>query len=187
MKTIFILLTCFLASCVNYHVTSDEGLRVNNPRVFKYNKPRFTKLDKGLIDTNAIYYKDSSYFKWNHTPWNTSSKEFVRFFNTGQVLFVYSKGFPTIDRINNPNVGIPGYFIVNGTELKIDRLEIINGGQTAPYFGRIQPNGDIIFYEEGPKLYNGSFSKLEKYQKDVRYSIWRKKNVDGIKHYRPNW
>jgi hypothetical protein len=186
MKSIFILLTILLTSCVHYHVTSDEGLRVNNPKVFKYNKPRFTKLDKGLIDTNAIYYKDSTYNKWANPQWRTYG-EFVRFFNTGQVLFVDCKGFPTIDRINNPNVGIPGYFIVSGTEVKVDVFEIINGGQTSPYFGRIQPNGDIIFYEETPKLYDGSFSRLEKNQKDISYSIWRKKKVDSLKHYRPNW
>ena len=187
MRAIFILLTILLASCVKFHITSDEGFRVNNPKVFKYNKPRFTNLDKGLIDTNAIYYKDSTYNKWTNPQWRTYSREFVRFFNTGQVLFVSSAGFPTVDRINNPNVGTPGYFIVIGTEVKIDMFEIINGGQTTPYFGRIQPNGDIIFYEQTPRYYNNSFSRLEKGEKDVSYSIWRKVYVDSLKHYKPNW
>ncbi|MBX2921447.1 MAG: hypothetical protein KF746_04570 [Chitinophagaceae bacterium] len=148
MKTILILLLLFLASCVKYHITSDEGVRVNNPKVFKYNKTRFTKLDKGLIDINAIYYKDSAYDKWSNPKWRTYSKEFVRFFNTGQVLFVSCDSFPTIDKINNPNVGLPGYFIVIGTKIKVDMFQDLNGGQTGKYYGRIQPNGDIIFYEQ---------------------------------------
>ena len=188
MKTILILLTLFLSSCVKYHITSENGIRVNNPKVFKYNKPRFTKLDKALIDTNAIYYKDSTYNKWASPQWRTYSRDFVRFFNTGQVLFVNSStGFPTIDRINNPNIGTPGYFIIIGTEIMIDMFEDLNGGQTGKYFGRMQSNGDIIFYEERPKLYGSSFSRLEKSQKDVSYSIWRKKSFTGIKQYKPDW
>jgi hypothetical protein len=187
MKTILILLTIFLNSCVGYHLTSEGGFRVNNPKVFKYNKARFTKLGKELVDTNAIYFKDSTYNKWTNPKWQTYSKEFVRFFNTGQVLFVGCDRVPNIDKINNPNVGTPGYFIVIGTKLKIDMFQELNGGQTGKYYGRIQPNGDIIFYEQRPETYYSSFSRLEKAEGNDRFSIWRKIKVGRLKHYKPNW
>lgn len=186
-KIILISTTLFFASCVKYHITSDKGIRVNNPKVFKYNKSRFTKLDKGYIDVNAIYYKDSIYNKWSNPQWKDKPKEFVRFFNSGQVLFVDCDSFPTIDKINNPDVGVPGYFIVIGTKIKIDMFQHLNGGQTGRYYGRIQPNGDIIFYEQRPETYFNSFSRLEKSEGNDRYSIWRKIKVDSLKSYKPNW
>ncbi|MBG9378816.1 hypothetical protein I5907_21465 [Panacibacter sp. DH6] len=187
MKTIFISLAILLASCVKYHITSDKGMRVQNPKVFKYNKPRYTKLDKSLIDTNAIYFKDSTYDKWTNPQWQTYSKEFARFFNTGQVLFVDCNAFPTIDKINNPNVGVPGYFIISGTQIKVDMFQDLNGGQTGKYFGRIQPNGDIIFYEQRTETYSSSFSRVEKAEGNYRFSIWRKIKVDSLRSYKPNW
>ncbi|HMK19712.1 MAG TPA: hypothetical protein VK492_16030 [Chitinophagaceae bacterium] len=188
MKPILILFTILLASCVGYHITSDGGYRVNNPKVFEYNKPQFTSLSKGPIDTNAIYFTDSFYNKWTNPKWLTNIKRFVRFFNSGQVLFVFcGDSFPNIDKINNPNIGTPGYFIVDGTKIKIDKFRDLNGGHTEKYYGRIQPNGDIIFYEQLPATYSGSFSRLEKSEGSDRFSIWRKIKVDGLKHYKPNW
>jgi hypothetical protein len=187
MKTILTTLTILLTSCVSYHVTSDGGIRVNNPKVFKYNKPRFTKLDKGLIDTNAIYFKDSEFIKWNNPQWQIYARQFARFFNTGQVLFVFCDSFPNIEKINNPNVGVPGYFIVTGTKIKVDMFENIWGGHNAKYYGRIQPNGDIIFYEQRPETFYGSFSRLEKVDGHNRFSVWRKIKVDSLKSYKPNW
>jgi hypothetical protein len=54
MRTIIFSITILLTSCVKYHITSDKGIRVQNSKVFKYKKPRYTKLDKSFIDTNAI-------------------------------------------------------------------------------------------------------------------------------------
>jgi hypothetical protein len=188
MKMLLLLLPLFLGACLRHHQTSEGGVRVNNPKVFKYNKPRFTKLDKGLIDTNAVYFKDSSFGKYNTPQWNTSFKETARFFSTGQVLFLHGDSVANIDKLNNPNLGEPGYYIVKGTQLKTDRFEWDNGGQTGLYFGRIQPNGDIIFYEETPKINHfPSFTKLENQFNKIKYSIWRKRKPEGLKHYRPDW
>jgi hypothetical protein len=186
-KTILIFLIFFLSSCVSYHFTKEGGVRVDNPKVFKYNKKRFTKLDKGLIDTNSIYFKESTYDKWRTPELKSSYNEFARFFSTGQVLFVSCDSFPKIDIINNPNIGIPGYFIVKGTKLKIDMFEDLNGGQTGKYYGRLQPNGDIIFFEQSPETYFSSFSMLEKKSGKDRFSVWRKIKVDSLKNYKPNW
>jgi hypothetical protein len=187
MKTIFISLTILLTSCVKYNLTSEKGIRVKNTKVFKYNKPRYTKLDKSLIDTNAIYYKDSTYEEWTSPQWRTYSKQFARFFNTGQVLFVDCNEFPAIKTINNPNVGVPGYFINIGTEIKVDMFQDLNGGQTGKYYGRIQSNGDIKFYEQRPETYSSSFYRLEKAEGKYRFSIWRKIKIDSLKSYKPNW
>lgn len=187
MKPVFVALTLLLTSCVKYHITSEKGIRVQNPKVFKYNKPRYTSLDKSAIDTGAIYYKDSTYDRWSNPQWRTYSKKFARFFNTGQVLFVDCHAFPSIDRMNNPNIGVQGYFVINGTEIKVDMFQDLNGGQTGKYYGRIQPNGDIVFYEQRPETYSSSFSKLEKAEGKDRFSIWRKIKVDSLKSYTPNW
>jgi hypothetical protein len=188
MKIILIFLTLFFTACLRYHQTSEGGIRVNHPKVFKYNKHRFTRLDKGLIDTNAVYFKDSSFGKYNTPQWDISFKQSARFFNSGQVLFFHGERSANIDQLNNQNLGEQGYYIVKGTQLKIDRFEYDNGGQTNLYFGRIQPNGDIIFYEETPKVnLLPSFKKLENQQGKIKYSIWRKRKVDGLKHYRPDW
>ena len=187
MKTIIISIAILLTSCVKYHITSDKGIRVQNPKVFKYNKPRYTKLYKSLIDTNAIYYKDSTYDNWASPQWRTHSKQFVRFFNTGQALFVDCNAFPTVEKINNPNVGVPGYFINIGTEIKVDMFQNLNGGQTGKYYGRIQSNGDIIFYEQRPETYSSSLNRLEKEEGKFRFSIWRKIKIDSLKSYKPNW
>ena len=186
-KIIFLFAVIMMTSCVGYYYTESGGVRVNNPKVFKYNKKRYTLHDKAGIDTNAIYLLDSTYNKWNTPKWRCSNNAFVRFFSTGQVLFVYCDSKPTLDEINNPELGTPGYYIVKGTKVKVDMFQNLNGGQTGKYYGRIKENGDLIFFEQRPETYYSSFELLENAEGDSRFSIWKKKKIENLKNYRPNW
>lgn len=186
-RLLIMILSIYFTSCVSYQITSEGGIRVNNPKVFKYNKERYRKLNKDLIDTSAIYYKDSSFSKSSSPNWQSTYKVFARFFNSGQVLFVNCDSFPNLSLINNPNVGTPGYFIIEGTKLKIDMFQNLNGGQIGRYYGRILPNGDIYFIEQRPETYFNSFSLLEKIDGKNWFTIWKKIKIDKIKNYKPSW
>lgn len=174
-------------SCVNYYYTDDGGIRVINPKVFKYNKDIYTLRDKTGIDTNAIYLIDSSYNVRDTPKWRKQSNAFIRFFSTGQVLFIYSDSILSISEINNENIGIPGYFIAQDNKVKIDMFQNLNGGQTGRYYGRVLSNGDLMFYSERPELYFNSFKLLEKAEREKRFTIWRKTKVENLKYYTPNW
>ncbi len=184
---ILLSLTLMLTSCISYHFTSDSGVRVDDPKVFKYNKPRFAKRSMDLIDTNAVYCRDSTYDVYFKPQWKLTHKEYARFFGTGQVLFINCDSFLDLRNVNNPNVGTPGYFITDVSKLKIDMFQQINGGQTGKYYGRIQSNGDIVFYEQAPETYHSSFFLLEKMERDERISVWKKVKIDTLVHYRPDW
>jgi hypothetical protein len=187
MKYTPLIILLFFTSCLSKYYTNEGGVRVKNPKVFKYNRSRFIKMNKGLIDTSAIYLMDSSYNKYGSPVWQRSGKTFARFFGSGEVLFIYCDSFPCPGNINNPNTGIPGYFIVKDTKIRIDMYQELNGGQTGKRFGRIRPNGDIIFYDQRPETYFSCFSCMEKAERNTRFSIWKKVPVDTIKYYQPDW
>lgn len=181
--TIIFLLSLF-TSCVRHYWNEDGGVRVANPKVFKYNKPRYTSRNKFPIDTNAVYVLDSSYNKYNEVKARKLPPEtFVRFFSTGQVLFFYDTT-AGLKQLNNPNIGVPGYFIIKGNRIKIDMFQDINGGQTGKLFGKIQNDGSLMFYEQSPATYFGLFIALER---DGQKSFWKKEPAPNMKHYRPNW
>ena len=189
MKFIVIFCLIILNSCVDYYRTADGGFRVSNPKVFKYNKDKYKNLRSGLIDTTSIYLKSEEYNKGKQDSISYQNDEFARFFSGGQVLFVRFDGGspPQLELINNQNLGIPGYYIVKGNKIKIDKFQLTNGGQTGKYFGRVLENGDLIFYEARPETYRGSFNRLEKNVSKTKYSIWKKIDIIGIIHYNPKW
>jgi hypothetical protein len=71
---------------VKYYYTKDGGKRVYNPKVFKYNRPKYTGLDKLLIDTSAGYVLDSLYAHGREL-WEFSSQA-LQFSSAGQLLFI---------------------------------------------------------------------------------------------------
>tara|TARA_B100000676_G_scaffold308818_1_gene370648 strand:+ start:2627 stop:3202 length:576 start_codon:yes stop_codon:yes gene_type:complete len=190
VRTFFYLaMITIMTSCVGYYFTDEGGVRANNPKVFKYNKQKHIVKDKTGIDTNAVYILHSIHGKWNRNSsiWGISQNSFLRFFNSGQVLFVTCDSVPTPNEINNPNLGTPGYFIVKGTKLKIDMLQLINGGQTGKCFGRINKNGDLIIFENNPETYYSSFFLLENLEGRRSFSVWKKTKTEDFKIYKPNW
>lgn len=171
-------------SCVRHHFNGDDGVRVSNPKVFKYNKPRYTSGNKSPIDTNAIYVLDSSYDKYSVLKEQKKTPAtYARFFSTGQVLFFYDIT-PDLKRLNNRNTGVQGYYIIRGDKIKIDMFEDQNGGQTGKYFGRILNDSSLMFYEQSPETYFGSYWALER---DGRRSFWKKVIVQNMIHYKPDW
>lgn len=188
LKVFLLCILLSFTSCVRFHYTSDGGVRVNNPKVFEYNKPKYTTREKSLIDTNAIYLLDSVYNKWDILPRRKIyHHEFARFFSTGQVLFVSCDSMPHLELINNKNVGTPGYFILQDDKIKIDMFQNLNGGQTGKYYGRVISSGDLIFYEQRPETYYSSFYLLEQAEGKARYSYWKKIKVANIENYKLDW
>ncbi|MEM9928504.1 MAG: hypothetical protein AAF840_01670, partial [Bacteroidota bacterium] len=116
---------CFLllSSCLAYQTTTEGGIRLENPKKFKYNKPKYTQATNALIDVNAIYVRDSSYRHWEEPKWQKLPSSFLRFFAGGQVVRIWCDSLPTTTLANNPNIGIPGYFTTEGTKLKIDMFQ----------------------------------------------------------------
>lgn len=182
-KTAFLFFVMlFLSACVKYYTTPEGGYRVKNPKEFKYNKPKYTKRDKSLIDTDAIYLIDSI-----HTYWDSKhvQNEFVRFFPGGQVLFIKTNGMPSSYLINNRDVGTPGYFILKGKRIKIDMFQDLNGGQTGFYFGKVLENGDLMFYEQRPETF--LFAPFSALERNGQKSFWKKIKVPELESYTPNW
>jgi hypothetical protein len=180
----FILILTCLTSCrrVLHFSTDENGDRVKNPKRFTYNKPKYTTRDKGGIDTTAIYLLDSTQSQYKE-QWRKRNA-FCRFFSGGQVVFILCENIPSSDLVNNKKSGTPGYYYIEDDKIRISLYENLNGGQIGGYFGRILPNGNIMFYEERPSLYYGSFGALHR---QARRSFWEKIKVDGLKSYKPDW
>lgn len=168
-------LACFTSCGIKHYYTKDGGVRVYDTTIFDYRnvKDRFGK--DSPIRTDLIYVCDSIYNKWNSPKWIKAEERFVRFFNSGQVLFVYPDDTINLEIVNNPEVGTPGYFKLDGDKLKIDMFQNLNGGQTGKYFGRVNEKGEIVFYEQRPETYYSSFKWLEKAEGSKRFSIWKPK------------
>lgn len=184
---VFPLMLSSLFACVRYSTTDEGGYRVRRPEVFKYNKPKYKQCDKSLIDINCVYIMKSKFDIWKKPNWQTEEDILLRFFSGGQVLFIFIDSFPSAETVNNPNIGNQGYFTIEGNKIKIDRFSDLNYGQTEKYYGRIQSNGDILFYENTPETYLSIYHLLEKKSEKTRYSIWEKTKIDGFKHYSPRW
>jgi hypothetical protein len=177
----------FVSCGIKHYYTNEGGARVYESKVFEYRnvKNRFGK--DSLIRTDIIYVRDSIFNKWNTPKWIKSEPGFVRFFKNGQVLFIYPKDTINLEAVNNSELGTPGYFKLDGNKLKIDMFQNLNGGQTGKYFGRINEKGEIVFFEQRPETYYSSFRWLEKAEGSKRFSIWKPKEIEGIKEYLPTW
>ncbi|KYP14122.1 hypothetical protein [Flavihumibacter sp. CACIAM 22H1] len=179
-----LLIIIHLHACVAHSYTAEGGIRVQNSKVFKYNKERHRSRDKSPIDTEVIYRLDSSYDKYQAVKGiKNKPGAYMRFFSTGQVLFFYDTS-QTIQVLNNRKTGRQGYYFIKGDRIKIDRFELINGGQTGKYYGRILDDGSLLFYEQRPGAVFGSFSALER---DGRMSFWKKLTVPAMERYTPDW
>lgn len=184
MKKIILILSLFLFCCCNvkYYITTVGGYRLYDSTKFKYNKLEYTKMSKSAIDTNCIYIMDSTYNKWDDIKIKKENYRFVRFFSKGQVLFIYNNGMPNLEMINNKNIGIPGYYYIEGKKIKINMFKNINGGILIDYFGEINSDGNIIFYEQP----TGRFS-LEKTKDYNGKSFWSKVKVEKMERYKLDW
>ena len=187
MRLIIFFNLIFFTSCVGFHYTEineANSIRPNNPNVFKFKKASFRNSDKSLVDFNSIYLIDSQNYQSKISPIQRQNNNFFRFFAGGQVLHVYSKSMPQIERINNKNVGIPGYFFIRDNKIRIELLDENNGGQLSFQFGEILKNGDIMLYDINTRSSNKSFKKLEKRE---RKTYWKRNQIPEIIGYIPNW
>ena len=171
-------------SCCNvkYYVTSEGGYRVVNSKKFKYNDAKYISKSKAAIDTNCIYLMDSVYDKWDDIKIKKQSYRFLRFFSGGQVLFIDNNGMPNLDMINNKNIGIPGYYYLEGNKLRVNIFKMVDGGVIVDYLGEVNSNGNLIFYEQSSG--DLTFSKTKEY---TRKTFWSKVEIKNIINYKPDW
>ena len=180
-----IISSLFFSFCLKWKYTSEGGVRLVDSKKFKYNNQNHKNLNWEIIDTNAVYKLISDY-DWRHKPGEKPPVycHVIRFFSGGQVLFYNCDKASIESMINNPNSGIPGYFIVNGNQIRIERWSGTNGGQLEKYFGILQNHLAIKFYEQAVRTCHGSYDCLEKQN---MYSIWEKQSNLKLIHYQPDW
>lgn len=176
-----------LTACSVPYKTTRGGVRVSDPKVFKYNNPKYTAKNRVGIDTDAVYLKVSVSRSWNDPPEEEVCCNFMRFFPLGQVIRVLSGTMPVAGDVNNKDAGTPGYFIVEGNKIKISIFEYTDGGSSIGYyFGRLQDNGDLIMYEQSSATNFNSFFLTEKFDGSY-FSRWKKVNIEGFEPYTPEW
>ena len=182
MKYYLILLSAsVIFSCkLKYYVNEHHGVRPTNPDMFSYKKRTSLLTDTLLIDTNSIYVKTPV----NAHPFDKEATEFYRFWANGRVLKIttYSKDLNTV--VNNTQTGIIGYYHIKKGRLKMQMLEMLNGGQVGLRYGLFE-NGDISFHQARPETWYGSWALLEALGGDRR--TWHKTKLDSIKPVKANW
>jgi hypothetical protein len=185
--TTIILLTLFiLTSCQSRFIVNEQGgVRPSKNNMFSYNKKNFTLKDTTLIDTNAIYLRKGGITK---VPWSDTSKYptvYYRFWNNGRVQEVWPDKLELNSIVNNTEIGYIGYYYIKKGRLKMQMIEITNGGQTGLRYGLFD-KGDIWFYEQRPETYYGSWNMLKWFDSRSK-TKWTKTTVDSLKYVRPTW
>jgi hypothetical protein len=87
--------------------------------------------------------------------------------------------------VNNTEIGYIGYYYIKKGRLKMQMIEILNGGQTGLRYGLFD-NGNIWFYEQRPETYYGSWNML-KWLESKNKTKWVKTTVDSLKYVKPTW
>lgn len=177
----------FCASCFpQIRNTESGGIRLIHKRDYRYSKPKYDNRERSKIDTAAVFERvlhlqqgDTIYP--NLTPY---AKSFARFFGGGQVLFFDGQKASIEKQVNDSEAGIAGYFAVFGNRVKLEHWVNIFGDQTPAYYGIIVNDSTLKFYETYVPDCYGSFDCLERKN---RYSIWKKRTIEGMKLYRPSW
>lgn len=182
---VFIIL---LTACGVKYNTTQSGVRVKNPKVFKYRKAKYTQENRKGIDTNAIYVKKMIRYPWADDPKEQPACcDFMRFFPDGQVIIVKSALMPCAAQINDAQAGIPGYYITKGTKIKIEKLTFYDGGTGIGfYFGRLQDDGSLKIYEQTSTTYFNSYFFTELFDKGY-FSIWEKAEVENMAPLTLSW
>jgi hypothetical protein len=179
---LFLSSLVILNACISFTRTSAGGIRVKNPDRLKFQGEQFHLTDTLLIDTNAVYVLSN--FELPHAkPFEISRPSYLRFFAAGQVLIVKCDSIPSLEMINNVDIGWQGYFKIEKNRLMIKEFEIINGGQTAQRFG-IFDTGDVLLYDARPDSYHYSWKELERKSLKTR---WRKIKIEGMTYQQPDW
>ena len=106
----------------------------------------------------------------------------------GMIRKMYGKSL-LVDAINKLlHESVNNY--IKDNKIRVNIFETINGGQTGFYFGEIQENGDLKFYEDSaialafPILVLKNYKSLENGGKE---SYWSKHKITGIENYKPDW
>lgn len=173
------------------NLTSSGGARFNNPSTYwlKYKRKKFDNGQRIKIDTNSIYETT----KYSINDSSLHYKMIARFFADGQVLFFVEgqTDTPFENQINDSLAGIPGYYAVEGQELKFQRWTNIFGDQTPETYGIILNDSTLKIYNTYVPDCKGLFSigmtTYECLEKKNDFSIWKKTDKYRVKEYKPSW
>ena len=184
--TITISLTLLiLTSCQSRFIVNREGgVRPRKNNMFSYDKKHFTLKDNSLIDTNAIYVRSGAVITYGSDTVKLPTV-YYRFWSNGSVQEVWpdKKDYDSI--VNNTEIGYNGYYYIKKGRLKMQMIEILNGGQIGLRYGLFD-NGDIWFYEQRPETYYGSWNML-KWLESKNKTKWVKTTVSSLKYVKPTW
>ena len=180
---IFILM--ILIACQSRYVVNEQGgVRPGKDNMFRYDKKGFILKDNLFIDTNAIYVRHGATISYGEDTVQLPTV-YYRFWGNGRVQEVWpgNKEFNNI--VNNTEIGYIGYYYIKNARLKMEMIEIVNGGQTGLRYGLFD-NGNIWFYEQSPETYYGSWAMLKWFESKSK-TQWVKTTVDSLKYVKPTW
>lgn len=192
IRIIFYLISVMLFFGCSHYVVNELGyIRPPKNQKFSYKK-RFVELtDLSIIDTNVIYSLEKGNFYKNSEEYKQSTA-YIRFYGDGKFKQQGFKNLPKLDDINNPAIGIVGYYLIQGNAIKMQVYSDIDGGSIQLEYGYIDEAKNLIVMHDNPNFdFNIGYNeeKIKRLVKNSPFSpmIYKKTKVDGFKYTAPNW
>ena len=192
MKIYFCIILAVLVSSCTHYVVNDAGyIRPPKSQKFSYKK-KSASLNFALIDTNSIYYSSNGYFYKNDKGSKLSDK-YIRFYGDGRFkLQGLKKSPPELADINNPDVGVVGYYITQGNAVKMQIYTDIDAGSIQLEYGYIDENGTLIVMHDNPRVdFNIGYNekKIRRLIDKSPFSpeIYKNTPITGLTYLAPNW
>jgi len=184
--TTFTVLTLFiLTSCQSRFIVNEQGgIRPRKNNMFSYDKKNFTLKDTILIDTNSIYIRKGAITIYGSDTIKYPTV-YYRFWNNGRVQEVWPDKKELNSIVNKTEIGYIGYYYIKKGRLKMQMIEVTNGGQTGLRYGLFD-KGNIWFYEQRPETHYGSWNMLKWFDSKSK-TKWTKTTVDSLKYVQPAW
>jgi len=191
MKIYFCFIVVVLTSSCTHYVVNDAGyIRPPKSQKFSYKKS-FAGLNLSLIDTNSIYYLSNGYYYKNNNGYKKKDK-YIRFYSDGRFKLQGLKDSPKIDDINNPDIGIVGYYIMKGNVIKMQIYGDIDAGSIQLEYGYVDENKNLIVMHDNPRVdFNIGYNekKIRRLIENSPFSpdVYKKTAVKGLTYIAPNW
>ncbi|MBD3225324.1 MAG: hypothetical protein GF313_11375 [Caldithrix sp.] len=161
MNMKYLILIILFSGCLfqkSFFYLPEGGVRPKNPD-FKLAKEPFSLKDTTLIDTNAIYLERlTDTYLVNFDQYNTvfpnenrlkpikqdTSYHFYRFFRNGRVYVSrVLDHFPSVEEMNNYNLGLVGYYRLEGNQIITEIFTPSGNGKYLMKYGTVK--NDTIF------------------------------------------
>jgi hypothetical protein len=182
---IFLLLPFIFSCCLpNYAPVSQE-------RAFR-NIERTILTDNTLLDTTVIYYlKDHN--EYRDSDKYKVSEHYIRFYSDGRCKqgFILESKKLNADDVNSVRNGSVGYYLIEGSVIKIALYLGVHGISTYTSIGLIDEDKNLIILNEQTSMFPIYTEKLVRrridktsYLNPMRYE---KVKVEGMEYIPPIW